>query len=812
MSVKIIDTLKPKNGGNFPIVEAIDVFVEGFDNLADAVTHFATDIMIDAINTVLRGKANTADVEEAVANLQGQINEIVISASSESVVAPEVLSARVGEDGTTYDTLKERIDTEVEGLKSRVNETAAFASTATTVIADLNDIKNTCDNMLVLTDVSVPDNLPSDYPLTGRTGILKVFKATLSGDLYAVVQRLQVMNTTSLSWFRIYNSNNGWSAWYKENVGTFRVKNNAVSAGGARDTLSDLNNAEADSKYVLMITSASVPDNLPSDYPINGMYATLESVKAIYSGSNYIIRQKLTSPNLSYFWDRQYNSSDNTWSAWYKRNSGVYFMKDKAIFNTAARSVLSDLNNAEADSKYMMMITSSSVPDNLPSDYPTNGMYATLETVKSIYSGSDYIIRQQIKSPIVSHYWDRQYNSSLGTWTPWRKINAGTFFVKENALFANTARTTLSNLNNAEPDTTYVMILTTASLPDNLPSDYPTNGMYAELETVKVIYSGSNYIIRQTIKSPILSYFWDRQYNSSDGNWTTWYKRYYYDASSLEITVGEGKQYERLRDGIAAGMARKGSTVVVYAGTYDLTEEFAEEIAAETGGQNGIALGNDITVKFMAGAYVTALCDNTSSWVYNNFSPFYTTGSYTLENANIKASNTRYCLHDEMSGSGTYKVHIKNCKMEYANTHSDISYVQCIGGGLGEHGYVFIEGGQYKCSTTVGIGAYGTYGTPNNCQQPISYHNGSAATCDGKIVIKDVYLADRGYFRFGNYGASTIKTPVEVNNCSTGLPIMDMYESLTVQNENFDICAYNNNVRNATVPFEFSRLINLIGT
>jgi hypothetical protein len=112
MPVNIIDTLKPKNGLSFPVVEAIDVFVEDYENLADAISHFATDVMIEAINTVLSDKANASDVNTAVANLQGQIDQIVISASAESVVAPEVAQARVDADGTEYSTLKARLDAE----------------------------------------------------------------------------------------------------------------------------------------------------------------------------------------------------------------------------------------------------------------------------------------------------------------------------------------------------------------------------------------------------------------------------------------------------------------------------------------------------------------------------------------------------------------------------------------------------------------------------------------------------------------------------------------------------------------------------
>jgi hypothetical protein len=684
MSVNVIDTLKPKNGGSFPVVEAVDVAVSGSTRLntaldakantsdlatvaasvagkadasevlelRNAIAGKANQSSIDSLNTIVATKASQASVDSLNAivstkaeekdldyiyaaidkkadntkvdglesrvdqkanietlnnttkNLQNQIDQIEINATSEAAVAPEVVAARVGQDGTSYGTLKTRIDTEVGALKSRVNEVAVWHTTARDQLEDLNDVKQTCKIMLVITEASVPDNLPSDYPLTGTTGILDVFKASYS-SYYTVIQHITLCNNSAFGWVRGYNSQTAtWENWRKENVGTFAIK-------------------------------------------------------------------------------------------------------DKVVFSSNARTVLSNLNNAEVDTKYMLMITNASVPDNLPSDFVTNGGYCTLETTKAVYSGN-------------------------------------------------------------------------------------------------------NYVIEQIIESPLLQYFWWRTYNSADGEWSEWLKKYYYTPNTLTIKVGAGQTYTRLRDGIAEAVKTKGSTVIVYPGTYDLTSEFATEIAAATGGQTGIALGNDVTVKFMSGAYVTALFDNSSSWVYNYFSPFYSSGNFTLENANIKASNTRYCVHDEMSGSGTYYAKYINCNMEYANTHTDVNYVQCIGGGLGEHAYITIEGGQYKSSTTVGISSYGTYGTPENCQECISYHNGRVATCDSKIVVKDVYLKDRGYMRFSCYGESTIKSPVEVNNCSEGLPIMFTYETNTYHNINYDIVAYNNTVRNDTVEFQFEKLIDLI--
>lgn len=89
MPVYVIDTLKPKNGLDFPVVEAVDVAVEGYTSLADAVTHFATEIIIN--------------------NLQAQIDQIAQTAGT-GTADTEIGQARVGADGTSYTTLKARLD------------------------------------------------------------------------------------------------------------------------------------------------------------------------------------------------------------------------------------------------------------------------------------------------------------------------------------------------------------------------------------------------------------------------------------------------------------------------------------------------------------------------------------------------------------------------------------------------------------------------------------------------------------------------------------------------------------------------------
>ena len=69
----------------------------------------------------------SAAVKRETDNLQAQINNIVRAPESGGDVGAEVYQARVGADGTSYQTLKERLDSEYDNLTLRadVNETMA---------------------------------------------------------------------------------------------------------------------------------------------------------------------------------------------------------------------------------------------------------------------------------------------------------------------------------------------------------------------------------------------------------------------------------------------------------------------------------------------------------------------------------------------------------------------------------------------------------------------------------------------------------------------------------------------------------------
>lgn len=259
------------------------------------------------------------------------------------------------------------------------------------------------------------------------------------------------------------------------------------------------------------------------------------------------------------------------------------------------------------------------------------------------------------------------------------------------------------------------------------------------------------------------------------------------------IRVGFGQDFTTLRAGIAEGIKTRGTRVIVYPGTYDLTQEFAAEISAASG-TVGIVLDNDIYVEFLAGSYVKALFPTSSDWISTYFNPFRGK-DFTLDGLNIEVSNCRYCVHDEQSGQDVkYRNVYKNCIMkntvdrEESGVTGDLFH-QCIGGGLGMYGYIEITGGEY--TSIRNDSEYPFDENPN----AISYHNGISPGCDSKIYIRDVYLGEDSIFRFGYYGESTIKTPVFISGCSMGGAIVKRAEASGWTKDNFEIIEWNNTVR-----------------
>lgn len=213
MSVKVIDTIKPKNNGSFPVVEAIDVAVSDSLRLPEAlnakanaaalaetnaavaqkasqstvntlITTMSTKAnqsSLDATNTALASKANsadlintnislttkanTADVNASVANLQSQIDALVTPVTQDA----EVENARVDGSGTAYNTLKARIDANVQQLHDELVDfsnkefTAGLSWTIGKIVdtstdpVDFTAIADTPTGMYSITECSAGD-------------------------------------------------------------------------------------------------------------------------------------------------------------------------------------------------------------------------------------------------------------------------------------------------------------------------------------------------------------------------------------------------------------------------------------------------------------------------------------------------------------------------------------------------------------------------------------------------------------------------------------------------------------------------------
>ena len=413
--------------------------------------------------------------------------------------------------------------------------------------------------------------------------------------------------------------------------------------------------------------------------------------------------------------------------------------------------------------------TSASVPQGYPQiDYAGGAIIITIRQNNDTLQNFDrqYVINSEYFCERV--YW-------TGGWQEWSITQLMSTSGQPQFIQDQLNPPAIDNLPNG------VRCFTSASVPQGYP---------------QIDYAGGAIIITIRQNNDTLQNF-DRQYviNSEyfceraywTGGWQEW-SITQLNAVGRTITCGVGKDFSRLRDAVGEAINSPNNTVIVYPGVYDLAEEFSEEIANHSG--SGIALRNNIHLYFMPGAYVKCLIDVSNDWAESHFEPFWvnsTLGSdFTIENMNIVAKNCRYCVHDEHYGKQSYHHRYINCQMDMTSEHETPHYVQCIGGGLGEHGYIEIIGGVYSSHATHG---------GDSSQIGISYHNGDNVNADSKIVIKDVYLKDKGYIRFGAYGPSEKASKALVCGCSFGQPIANIQEISGGSATLFDLLEWNNELR-----------------
>lgn len=253
--------------------------------------------------------------------------------------------------------------------------------------------------------------------------------------------------------------------------------------------------------------------------------------------------------------------------------------------------------------------------------------------------------------------------------------------------------------------------------------------------------------------------------------------------------------FTKLIDAVNEACKHMDATVYVGAGVWDIVEEYGEAFFAAAAGAGapgsiyrGLYLKNRVHLIFSSKALVTCHYRGDNP-VVNGWFAVFNAGKYgfTLENANIEASNIRYVIHDERdSDTERYVNRYINCRMTFDNSDNPRTekVSTCIGGGLGCDGYIDIEGCVFN-SIDRTAAAHIT---------AVTYHNSASANAKSHISIRNCYLGVLNYFRINAYGASTDITQCEITGCSMARAILVGHETGGT-NMNVHVTEWNNTIR-----------------
>lgn len=255
--------------------------------------------------------------------------------------------------------------------------------------------------------------------------------------------------------------------------------------------------------------------------------------------------------------------------------------------------------------------------------------------------------------------------------------------------------------------------------------------------------------------------------------------------------------YTTIKEAAAFAKDYANTTIIVEAGTYDIIEEmgadYFDAFTSSTSENSGIILTNGVHLIFRSNAFVVCNYTGGNDYVKKKFSPFVVdkgqhTG-FTIENMHLSASNVRYCVHDDTGAQKTpYRNVYRNCHMYIDNTANTAWTAEaCIGGGTGCGTEVLIENCYFDCGVTSGWNP-----------KVVNYHNCATtySPCRSNIIVKDCYFAGVTTCGCSHYGDHDELSRMIVCGCSMAVaPSMRFEDSATYPNENFELIAWNNEVR-----------------
>ena len=451
MAVEVIDKIKPKNGGSFPIVEAVDVEVSDGLRLPEA----------------LAAKAGTSTTD----NLQAQVDQIAQSAGT-GTADTEIAQARVDAEGVAHTTLKERID----ATETATNNAIVFEEELVKPVTDFKNLRHlwsvgkvrakavgsesdvdTTNNSYVYVDFSI------DY---AEKFVLSNYEPILSSSAHLI----ELLNSDNTILQAVAHVTSGTpdvhSTWcYKDTNGNIVIDFTAITKGSYSATtnvriciqkeattkviahslnaswlgkeemrqyinsipyllskgvvtssqLADCNSAEMNS--IVFINDITV-DNLPES--TTGMLITISRLETTQKTGAFQIFVANNNSTIYY----RVSVSATTWSDWKKAIDtddlqAVYDYVDSvpAIVSkgVVTSTDLSDCNNAEMNS--VVFVNDRNVL-NLP--VQSTGTLITISRLESVQKTG--VIQMYFTQSDKSNVFFHRVSTSSSTWGDWVKV------------------------------------------------------------------------------------------------------------------------------------------------------------------------------------------------------------------------------------------------------------------------------------------------------------------------------------------------------------------------------------------------------
>ncbi|MBP5378560.1 MAG: hypothetical protein J6Y64_03355, partial [Ruminococcus sp.] len=144
MAVVVIDTIKPKNQGTFPVVEAADVKVTNDKRLDAALNDKASQSDVTALQTAVSGKASQADLNALSSAVSGKASQSDLTALSNTVADKADKSALAETDAAVAGKQAALTEAQIEACNSGITSELAAQitanATAITGKADASDL------------------------------------------------------------------------------------------------------------------------------------------------------------------------------------------------------------------------------------------------------------------------------------------------------------------------------------------------------------------------------------------------------------------------------------------------------------------------------------------------------------------------------------------------------------------------------------------------------------------------------------------------------------------------------------------------